>query len=250
MHFRIPDKEIRKLIDRCRPTEPVMEATAFYMVQLTHDRFLTQGRSGGVPWVGKQVKKWGHDDGRAILTGATGELLGSFQGYGTDAGQAVCFSDAPHSRVHQLGTAGKGGTLPTIVPKRAKALFIPITDRAAHSERLSGSQAAAFRSGHGRGGHGSEDGSPVRAGVKHVGYKPGKSLGRIQFVPLVPGRLKDGRLQVRDGGGEWVDGTPDFIFLRKVDIAPRPMLPSSDGERGKIVQFFADALLHGRGGRP
>jgi hypothetical protein len=154
MYYRIPDKEIRKVIDRCRPTEPVMEATAFYMVQLTHDRFLTQGQSGGVPWIGKRVKSWGHDDGRAILTGPSGELLGSFQGYGTDAGRAVCFSDAPHSHVQQVGTVGKGGALPTIVPKRAKALFIPITDRAIQSERLSGSQAASFRSANG-GGHGS-----------------------------------------------------------------------------------------------
>lgn len=243
MHYRIPDSQIRKVIDRCRPSDPVMEATAFYMVQLTHDRFLTQGQSGGVAWLGKRAKSWGHDDGRAILTGPSGELLGSFQGYGQD-GQAVCFSDAPHSYIQQVGTVGKGGAAPTIVPKRAKALFIPITDRAVHSERLSGSQAATFRASHG-GGHGSENSIAVRVGVKHVGYKPGNSLGRMQFVPLVPGRLKDGKLQVRDNGGAWVDGTPDFIFLKRVDIAPRPMLPSSDQERGKIVTFFADAMLHG-----
>jgi phage gpG-like protein len=37
------------------------------------------------------------------------------------------------ARVHQFGTKGKGGELPTIVPKKGKALFIPLSKKAKKS---------------------------------------------------------------------------------------------------------------------
>jgi phage gpG-like protein len=45
-------------------------------------------------------------------------------------------SDFIGAAVHQFGTKGKGGKLPTIVPKQAKALFIPLTPLAARSSRV------------------------------------------------------------------------------------------------------------------
>src|SRR5688500_2545963 len=134
MRATIPAPEIWHVIRRYKLTTRMMEVVAFFMVQQVRDRFRTSGQSGGTSWVQKKAKGWGHDDGRKPLTGPTSNLLDSYQGYGT-ADRAVAYSDDPKSLVNQLGTVGAGGTLPTIRPKRAKALFIPITDRARDSER-------------------------------------------------------------------------------------------------------------------
>lgn len=229
----IPAGEIRRLIQRYRATPGVLEAVAFFMVQQTRDRFRTGGASGGTAWVPKKARSWGFDDGRALLTGKTARLLDSYQGYGTDA-RAVLFSDDPKSKLHQLGTVGAGGVLPTIRPRKAKALFIPLTDRAQDSDRLTGPPAAWVRS---KGGDRSGSEAPLRAAVRQT------RSGGLVYSPLVKGRLKDGRLQKWDQRrGEYVDGVPDFIFLSKADIPPRPMLPTGADERTAQVQFFLDQL--------
>lgn len=239
MRAVIPLSEVAVLLRRYAASAPVLEAMAVFMTQQVKDRFRTGGASGGTAWVNKKARAWGHNDGRAILTGKRAELLESFQGYGTDE-QAVTYSDDPKSLVHQVGTVGAGGKLPTIRPKRAKALFIPLTDRAIESTRLDGPRAAWVRA---KGGDDSGSQLPIRAAVSYRGYKAGKTLGTMVFTPLVKGRLKNGKLQRWDARiGEYVDGVPDFIFLSKSDIPPRPMLPVGEQERAAQVRFYLDQL--------
>ena len=160
-------------------TPPRLAAIGLFLEQQVKRRFATQGLSGGVSWPQKKIQ-----DGRAILTGRTGFLLNSFfviQQRGVNSPnrhRVQVGSVARYARVHQLGTRGKGGKLPTIVPKRAKALWIPLNDKAA------------------------------------------------RFGPGGPG-LKKGK---------------DFIFLKKVDIPPRPMLPDSEQEIAGQHEFISDLI--------
>jgi phage gpG-like protein len=103
-----------------------LAALGLYLVQQVKDRFRSQGASGGRPWLPKR-----RQDGRAVLTGRIGRLLNSFAHAIVGKSSVAVFSDTPYAKVHQLGTVGKGGTLPTIYPRRARALWIPLTDAAA-----------------------------------------------------------------------------------------------------------------------
>lgn len=97
-------------------------------------RFESQGASGGVPWPRpKWVEAIGRPDGRKLLQGRTGNLRRGWQ-QSDSADSTKVASDNVAAAMAQAGTVGKGGDLPDIVPKRAKMLFIPITDRAADSE--------------------------------------------------------------------------------------------------------------------
>lgn len=243
--LRLKSGEENRIGKQYRNSQAKMNTLGLFMLEQVKLRFETAGVSGGEPWAPKWLKKIGADDGRAILTGPTGDLLNSFSGYGLDGHRAIVDSVSPYARIHQLGTVGKGGVLPTIRPKTAKALFIPLTDKAFYSERLTGSQAALLRTGQFGGVRYS--GSPVRAYGSAVGYKPGKSLGMTVYTPLVKGRLKDGKLQRLDPILGWVDGIPDFIFLSKSDVPPRRMLPTSNQERVNqkrlIVSLFGPPRL-------
>lgn len=164
-------------------TSGMRTTVGVFMEQQVKARFQTQGLSGGVRWARKRI-----DDGRAILTGRTAALLNSFFHVSlfkpsTKTSEITVGSAVKYAKVHQLGTRGKGGILPTIVPKRAKALWIPLNDRAA---RL-----------------GSRSGNPS----------------------LVVGK--------------------DFIFAKKVDIAPRPMLPTSDDEKRDQAEFVQEIVQNG-----
>ncbi len=70
------------------------------------------------------------------------------------------------------------------------------------------------------------------------------------------GRLKDGELQVfkpsRKGmhtqngkKGEWENGTPDAIFLAKVKLPARPMLPDTTMEQGGQIKVYDQQLKNG-----
>lgn len=191
-----------------------MTLIGMLLLQQVKDRFKTRGGSGGSPWPARMFKTQNH-----ALMNKTGALLRSFKISTTDHSVTVS-SNLIYARLHQLGTVGKGGTLPTIRPRKAKALFIPLTDRAEKSVAMGVSGP--------RGGR-------MRVGVK--------LRGKIATpFDLVPGRIKDGVLQKQDRDGEWVDGVPDFIFLRKVDIAPRPMLPDSSMEKLEQTKTIAEVF--------
>lgn len=237
--------DIIRIFRRYRPDEKAMEPVAVKLHAMTMDRFATAGASGGVAWAPKKMKEWGHDDCRAILTGPSGLLL---KAWGTDwsnnSGSTGNFMQ--YSLLQQVGTIGKGGLLPTIRPKNAKALFIPITDKAIHSNRLEGQEADFHRRMTGQLGWGQpENFSPMRFGVTIHGGKKGRPMA-LEYTALIKGRLKDGRLQRWNNKlGTYEDGVPDFIFLQKVDVPPRPMLPTSPNERHDAVQVMLD-FMHTR----
>jgi len=217
MRFRIPDSEVVNLIARWMPTQDHMTALAVFAHQQVKDRHETQGASGGTPWPQKVMKSLGYDDGRAILTGPSAKMLLSWFSYGEvngSIGRAVTANDQSYSFVHELGTEGKGGKLPTIRPKTAKALFIPITDRAiAWYKAKSGSSVRLRRTATGW----KTETAPATFGPEK------KAPGVLSFGGLIKGRIKNGRLQKWDADQQgYVDGVPDFIFLQKSDIAPRP----------------------------
>lgn len=88
--------------------------------------------------------------------------------YGTEADGPWVGTTWEGARVHQFGTVGAGadgvgqGTLPTIKPVRAKALFIPLTTRAQKSVR-------------------------VKSGPKIVRQGTRKKKGKLVNFDLVPG---------------------------------------------------------------
>ena len=223
--------EIMRIADRYAPTEEKTAALGMFAHQQVKDRFATAGASGGIAWPQKKMREWGYDDGRAILTGRTGELLESFQSYG-EVDCAVVFSDKFYSRIQHLGTVGKGGVLPDIKPKKAKALFIPITDRAQASVSVTGVHAAALRQSYGM----KPSPSPFRVATH------GPKITGGLFAPLRKGRLKDNHLEVWDGE-KYVAGVPDFIFLQSVSLPSRPLLPTGEAERAAQVHFYAQVCF-------
>lgn len=235
--------DVHRLYGRFRADERLMRVGANKLYALTMDRFSSQGASSGTPWPQKRVKQWGYDDGRAILTGPTGLLQKAWGTNWTDH-EASCGNPLAYSLVHQLGTVGKGGQLPTIKPKKAKALFIPITDKAVNSARLEGQEGDFYRRMTKMTGFGEPANlRPVRFGVKFHGGTRTKPARSLSYVPLIKGRLKDGRLQRQDPKtGEWTDGVPDYLFLKKVDIAPRKMLPTAQNERADLVLTLIDFM--------
>lgn len=217
--------------------QPAADALGMFLEQQVKDRFRTQGASSGTPW-----KKKRNDDGRATLTGRTGNLLRSFHHKsGMQDGKMTVsvYSDELYAFVHQNGTIGAGGTLPDIKPVKAKALFIPLTDRAASSQRVEGAPAATFRRRMGMGA-----GGPIRIaskGRKVLSKIPEERANKTKvFASLKQGRIHKGQLQVKDAKGEWIPGRPDFIFLKVVKIPPRPMLPDSPTEKDAQAQFVGD----------
>ena len=109
-------------------TDELVAGMGTLLVQQVKERFKTQGKSANIGWPSKRIS-----DGRSILTGRSAGLLNSFTWIQEGAKRVSVLSTAPYAFVHQLGTIGKGGTLPTVRPVRAKALFIPLNDRAASS---------------------------------------------------------------------------------------------------------------------
>lgn len=227
--YQLKTSDVLKVARDLIPDHADMLALGFLLVQQVKARFASRGRSGGILWPEKASKSWGYDDGRAVLTGRTNVLLDSFKTR-IEKTTITLYSDAPYAHVHQLGTQGKGGVLPTIRPRQAKALFIPITDRAKQSQRFSGSHAVFIRKTYGM----DKDTGPVRLAM--TGTKVKRLSGLTS--QLRQGRVKDGRLEVRDADGDWVRGVPDFIFLKKVDIPPRPMLPTSPNEQREQTDFI------------
>ena len=116
--------------------------------------------------------------------------------YRAESDGVTVLSEAPWIDVHQKGTKGKGGSLPTIVPKKAKALFVPLTKAARESKTFSGQKAVYIRRGYG------VEKMTGRIRMATGGRKYQRSQGLP--MPLKVGRIKDGELQVRSNEGEWV----------------------------------------------
>lgn len=241
--IRLNPVDLNRLKRRMALTAHAMDVAGMHMAQQVEDRFETHGASGGVPWPVKRSAEWGHNDGRGILTGASGMLRKSFAGYAINAGEAVCASNCQYAEIHQVGTVGKGGLKPTIRPKNGgKALFIPITDKARNSTRMSGEKADSWGALTGARPFGKASGKPMRFGVTYHKTEFGNWAER--YDGLVKGRLKDNKLERWNARkGAYETGTPDFIFLGKVDIAPRPMLPDSPAEVNEVLKVLTEAML-------
>lgn len=243
--WRLDQEQMEKTVGAFPPSEEDKRAFGFFLVQQIDDRFESAGSSGGDAWPPKAIWSWGVNDGRALLTGPSARLRESFSSR-VDANEIIVWSDDPKSAVHQLGTTKYGGPIPTIKPKRAKALFIPLNDHAARSIRMTGKPAARILAG-GKMEAMPEptppEGKPVaRARRRHI---PG---GFETYEPLVKGRLKNGQLEKWDSTiGKYIPGTPDFIFLSKSDIPPRPMLPNGSAEQQAQLAFIQDITGPGRG---
>lgn len=237
MRLVMAESQRERLADSWQPVNRKGEALGFFLLQQIAERFRTQGASSGTAWAPKKLKAWGYDDGRSILTGATARLKDSFQSIATATAVTV-FSDVPYAATQQFGA--------TIKPKTAKALFIPITDRAITSQRLSGPAAAHVRFVY---GHPRLNANAYRVATRGKKYSSplakafiaAGTAGGVVFSPLVRGRLNKGKLEKWDEKkGEYVQGVPDFIFLSKVTIKPRPMLPDSADEQAAQAEFIAD----------
>jgi phage gpG-like protein len=155
------------------------------------------------------------------------------------------------ARVHQFGTKGKGGTLPSIVPKRAKALFVPMTPRGFKSF-LMGDVAERrdirmYRKA-GKGGIERLFGPPeYRAALKPLFEEQQRAKQSLFYAGPLGGearrvsrrdlRRADTRLNKR-----WDKLNKrkfDYLLLQKVDIHPRPFfLVTEDNLRGLVEAGF------------
>lgn len=191
MYLYLPESEIRRLAERFVPSASKMARVSALLHAQVGERFTTQGASGGVAW----PPRW-------LGRPASNHLLGTFEATATDDAAQVA-SGAPGARVQQLGTVGKGGVLPDIRPVRAKALFVPISDRA----RQQGP-------------------TPMIPSARSMRLKQ-------QSAGLVRGKIVDGKVQPPNA---------DYVFLSRVKIPPRPMLPDSQREREVQTRTVAEAL--------
>jgi hypothetical protein len=156
------------------------------------DRFRTSGASGGSTWP-PTVTELGK-------VPPLGSIADSFVVEAQDGSASVGSEGHWAARMH-LGTIGKGGILPDVVPVNAKALFIPLT----------------------------------LAGVLH--YEAYKARGPV--VTSIYGGINTiyvPKFQKHSFVGipQAVYGT-DYVFAQKSSLPPRPQLPVSDHERADLA---------------
>lgn len=84
-------------------------------------------RNEGARWEGEMQNRT-----RRVLKRRTGSLARSIRqdvaGSDLRSLELRAATTSPYAKVHEYGTTGKGGVLPSIVPKRAKFLTVPIGD--------------------------------------------------------------------------------------------------------------------------
>lgn len=243
MRLSLSQDALKEALGPMTPTEDEMRALGVLLEGQVDDRFRTGGLSGSANWPPRRLDQMGGGSGRALMTGRSAALRESFKSdvdIQDNKFSVSVYSDVPYAGVHQQGTTKYGGPIPTIKPKTAKALFIPITDRAAASERVVGIPAAHLRRLHGRAAR--YDPLRVATRGRRITLKQTERRGGLiegedrPFAALKRGRIKDGRLEVyNERRKKFETGIPDFIFLSQVDIPPRPMLP--DGQAEKDVQL-------------
>jgi hypothetical protein len=207
-----------------------LELIGAFLLAQVRQRFLTNGLSGSVPWPQRVVKDWGYDNGTPTFNGVSGRRFGSFHVRYPDDHSVELYSDDVGAHLDEYGTVSKGGRYPDIVPTKSKALFIPITDRAKTAHKFTGPEAAFVRS---------SGGLEKMSGA----IRASKTAG--VYMPLIPGKLIDGRLHIRDDDGDWIPGVPDFIFLKRVGRTPRPALPTSPPEKAAQTQYVAQVFRVG-----
>lgn len=107
------------MVDRHLPTTSRMEAVGRLLHGQVEERFSSQGGSGDVSWPPVKLPPRAGNPALSTLE-STFTDRGSAEGDGM--GEAEVGSDYPHIKTHQFGA--------TIVPRRAKALWVPISEKA------------------------------------------------------------------------------------------------------------------------
>lgn len=185
------------LAARLAPTQSKMSLIADFEMGQVRARFQTAGASGGTHWpptvtpAGKKPPLMG--------------LEGTYRRAAGD-GWATVGSGDFRAYVAHLGTKGKGGSLPDVVPTKAKVLFIPLTNVGLHYYWTMKSKHPV---------------APVLGGGHYFYERPTRIFGGH------PGEA------IRD---------VDYIFRPSKADPPRPQLPTSDGELAALKDFVASTL--------
>lgn len=184
---------------RIAPTEEKLQRIADFAKGQIDERFRTAGASGGTPWA-PTITPLGHKPPLAGLENSyTARVV-------NDEAQVVSYDF--RTRQHHLGTVGKGGILPDIVPVKAKALYIPLTEVGKMAHEAMKSLSPVVRT--------------VWAGVSSIDM-PKADKARFVGIPHA------------------VYGV-DFLLLKRVAMPPRPQLPTSDQERADLKAFVMKTL--------
>lgn len=157
-----------------------------------------------------------------------------------------------YARVHELGTKGKGGTLPTIMPRRAKALAVPNRD---NKRVMFPSGAPRYPSP--RQFPGELSFIPFRRGTKAIGALYEKDeLDELREKA----KAARGDTTKRPKGAEAAnegftlrDATAAYFLLSSADIEPKHylrdgMLQALPRIALELSEFLADRVTDDRGG--
>jgi hypothetical protein len=206
----IKGKGLADALKKLLPNYKKMEEITSFAYEQVHERFKTMGLSGGKQW----DKNWLGNDANYQ------KLWEFFDYYAKNNTTGIVYCWHRHVDVQEYGTKKYGGPFPEITPTRAKALFIPITDLAKRYAFAAKKRSARMQ----------RNSAGTWVMVKRL----------INMTDLRKGRFGVNGLEVWDEAlGEYVEGIPDFIFLSKVNIPPRPMLPTSLNEK----QALGDKIL-------
>lgn len=215
--LKLKSESAAKLQEQWKPVSLRNELLGQFLLSQIERRFQTQGASGGTPWARKKF-----DDGRSILAGRTAALRRGFAAVATAKGVSIT-NDQPYFDAQNYGA--------TIVPRKAKALFIPLSDRAASSQRLSGPPAGAARSAYGM----RMSQAPFRTATRG----PKLKANALFYKPLIQSRIKNGVMEKLTDKG-WLPGRGDYMFLMKAVIPKREMLPTSPQEQADAKAFIEE----------
>ena len=167
-----------------------------------------------------------------------GEGLRKHLATGWDSTGVYVKTEGPGAAVHQEGTVGASapgigaGKRPTIKPVYAKALFIPLTMKAAKMTRDE-------RNAGGPGGPGIVE---ARERLKELKGRERKDARNKAAIEKAHAALREA-IAARNAMG-LIRGK-DFVFASKVDIPPRPFLRISKGNAKDIAQVFAGGTPKG-----
>lgn len=147
MRFKKESISMQTFFDRIKSKSSALQQRKMdfigkMLLAQVHERFDTSGASSGRAWPPKVI-----DNGFKPLHSATMNYRNSFT-VRTASNSVAVQSDVPYARVHEFGTIGKGGMLPSIVPKpgNKRGLFIPLS-AAARNKRPSLSPRGARKTG-------------------------------------------------------------------------------------------------------
>jgi hypothetical protein len=123
MHLEIPKESLWDAVKHRMPTVARMEKVGRFLHAQVDNRVVTSGASGGESWPPVKLPP---KSGEPALQGIEKSFVSSGTADGK-TGDAEVSSDEPHIFSHQFGA--------TIVPVKAKALWIPISDKAKAAQR-------------------------------------------------------------------------------------------------------------------